>query len=99
MTCRENGSTLETVISVQGTEREKLGQPTDSEVLSEIAKITRGKMVTTADFKEVLEKISELPEPEPRLKRIRIWSHWIWASSLILLLTIFWVGRKLAGKI
>ena len=99
MTCRENGSTLETVISVQGTEREKLGQPTDSEVLSEIAKITRGKMVTTADFKEVLEEISELPEPEPRLKRIRIWAHWIWASSLIFLLTVFWIGRKLAGKI
>ncbi len=99
MTCRENGSTLETVISVQGSEREKLGQPVNAEVLSEISKITRGKAVTMADFDDLLNEISELPEAEPRLKRIRIWSHWAWASSIVLLLTVFWVGRKLAGKI
>lgn len=99
MTCRENGSTLETVISVQGTEREKLGQAADLNVMSEIAKTTRGKMVRTADFGDMLKELSDLPDPEPRLRRIRIWSHWGWAGSLILLLTIFWTGRKLVGKI
>lgn len=99
MTCRENGSTLETIISVQGTEREKLGQPANVEVLNELAKITRGKMVSTGGIREILDEISKLPDPEPRLKRIRIWAHPIWAGGLVFLLVVFWSGRKLVGKI
>jgi len=99
MTCRENGSTLETSISVQGAEREKLGQPANFEILSEIAKITRGKMVKTDQIREIFDELSELREPEPRLKRIRLWADPRWAGLLVLLLGIFWAGRKLVGKV
>ena len=99
MTCRETGSTLEGVFDIQGSEREKIGQPVNMDVLNEIAKITRGKMVKTTEIREIFDEISELPDPEPRLKRIRLWAHIAWAGSLILLLCIFWSGRKLAGKV
>lgn len=99
ITCRESGATTEAIIDVQGTEREKIGQPINQDVLSQIADITRGKMVSTEEFGDLLDEISELPEPEARQIRIPIWSHWAWASSIILLLTVFWIGRKVAGKI
>ena len=99
MTCRENGSTLETIISVQGAAREKLGQPINVEVLSEIAKITRGKMVKTDQIREIFDALSELQEPEPKTKRIRLWADPRWAGMLVLMLGAFWAGRKMVGKI
>ena len=99
MTCRENGSTLETTISVQGAAREKLGQPANFEVLSEIAKITRGKMVKAEQIREIFAALSELPEPEAKIKRIRLWADPRWAGLLVLMLATFWVGRKMVGKV
>ena len=99
MTCRENGSTPETIISVQGAAREKLGQPINVEVLSEIAKITRGKMVKTDQIREIFDALSELQEPEPKTKRIRLWADPRWAGMLVLMLGAFWAGRKMVGKI
>ena len=99
MTCRENGSTLETDVSVQGAAREKIGDPANLEVMQEIASITRGKMVGFHQIDEVFDAIEQLPEPEPEVRRIRIWSHPAWGATLICLLGVFWVGRKLRGTI
>ena len=68
-------------------------------VLKEIADITRGKMVDTAQIQQVFEAINEIPEPEPRLRRLRLWSHPIWAGLIVVLLGMFWMGRKLAGTV
>ena len=46
-------------ISIQGSEREKLGKPANLEVLKEIATITRGKMVTTEQIDEFLSDATQ----------------------------------------
>ena len=99
MTCRQTGATLETVINVQGGRREKIGQPVNRNVLKEIASITRGKMVTTENIGDVFDAIEKLPEPEPKLRRIRIWANPIWGACLIGLMGMFWIGRKFNGTI
>jgi hypothetical protein len=99
LTCQETGATLETTISVQGLEREKIGQPANLDALQEIAAITRGKLVSVEQITELMNAIKELPEPEPQIRRIRLWAHPIWAGTMILLLGLFWVGRKLVGFI
>lgn len=99
LTCQETGTRLETNISVQGLAREKIGRPANLEVLNEIAAITRGMMVTPEDTTELMNAIQELPEPEPQIRRIRLWASPIWAGTMVLLLGLFWVGRKLVGMI
>jgi hypothetical protein len=43
LSCAEAGSSLETKISVQGTSREKRGQPARLDVLREISRFTKGR--------------------------------------------------------
>lgn len=95
--CAETGAKLETTIAVQGQERERVGQPARYDVLKEIATITRGDMASLGDISELVTKIAQQPEPEPLIKRFRIWSHPLWGGLILLLLAIFWSGRKLAG--
>ncbi|MHC4879447.1 MAG: hypothetical protein ACYTGL_23580, partial [Planctomycetota bacterium] len=99
MTCRENGATLNTTLSVQGTSREQIGQPARFDVLGEIASISRGRSVTTAEFSQIVSEVAELPEPEPIVRRLRLWCHPITAGGLIFLLGCFWTGRKMAGTV
>jgi hypothetical protein len=99
LSCRETGTSLNTTISVQGLEREKIGRPVNLEVLREIAAITRGKLVAADQMSAMISEIAELPEPEPQIRRIRLWAHPVWAGTILLLLTVFWVGRKLVGVI
>lgn len=97
LTCAEAGTALESTISVQGTSKEKLGQPAKYDVMREIAQITRGHMLETADPEAVLKAIAALPQPDPQERRLQIWAHPAWAGLLILLLGVFWVGRKAVG--
>ena len=99
LTCRENGQRLETTLSVQGVEREQVGQPARHDVLAEIASITRGETVDPGNIAGLLDKIAALPEPEPLVRRVRIWCHPAWAGFLVVLLGLFWTGRKLAGSV
>jgi hypothetical protein len=93
----ESGSTLETTIAVQGTSREKRGQPARYDVLREIAQLTRGQFLATADPAAVVAAVAKLPAPEPLERRLPLWAHPVWAGVIVLLLGIFWVGRKAAG--
>jgi len=97
LTCADAGSALDTTISVQGTSREKRGQPAKFDVLREIAQLTRGKLMDNADPAAVIAAIAKLPQPEPQERRVQIWAHPAWAGFLVLLLGVFWVGRKAAG--
>jgi uncharacterized membrane protein len=97
LTCAEAGTTLETKISIQGTSREKRGQPARLDVLREIARFTRGQVLDAASPTSILAAVSAMPEPALQEHRLQIWAHPAWAGLLVLLLGIFWVGRKAAG--
>lgn len=95
----ETGASIQTDLSVQGLNRERQGRLARFDVLDEIAKITEGRLVPVSDVQSLLDSLATLPEPEPIVHRIRIWSHPLWAGFLILLLGLFWIGRKMAGTV
>jgi hypothetical protein len=97
LTSAEAGSALEATISVQGTSREKRGQPAKLDVLREITQLTRGRLMESTDPAAVIAAIAALPQPEPQERRVQLWAHPAWAGFLVLLLGVFWAGRKAAG--
>ncbi|GAA5124217.1 hypothetical protein JIN84_12385 [Luteolibacter yonseiensis] len=88
---------LETTILAQGTEVEKIGQPSRPEVLEEMAKVSKGRIIQPDQLAELIKEITALPEPRPLENRIPLWSHWGTVLALVALLGVFWVGRKLNG--
>ncbi len=99
LACRETGATLETSFFVQGDTAEKIGRPARPEVLEEIAQVTRGQVFEVARPDEVVSALASLPEPTPSVRRVQLWSHPVVAGLLILLMTVFWIGRKAIGLI
>jgi hypothetical protein len=89
---------LETTLIVQGTEIEKTGQPARPEVLEEMAKVANGRMIQPQQLADLVREISALPEPRPTQTRIALGSHWITFTALVMLLSIFWIARKLSGS-
>jgi uncharacterized membrane protein len=98
LTCAEAGSALDATISVQGVSREKVGQPARLDVLREIAQITRGAMLKDANAATVTAAIAGLPQPALEERRVQLWAHPLWAAALVVLLGVFWAGRKAAGS-
>lgn len=88
---------LETTLLAQGTEIEKISQPARPEVLEEMARVSRGRVIQPAQLADLVKEITALPEPRPMETRIQLWSHWGTLVALITLLGIFWTGRKLNG--
>jgi hypothetical protein len=88
---------VETTILAQGVEIEKTGQPARPEVLEEMAKVSKGRTIQPDQLADLINEITALPEPRPLENRIPLWSHWLTISTLILLLAIFWIGRKFNG--
>ncbi len=88
---------LSTLILAQDEELEKVGQPAKLDVLSEIADISRGKVATSGDLEGLLKNLQLLPTPRPQVIPFRIWAHPAAAILLIILLSLFWTGRKLNG--
>ncbi|MEI6715543.1 MAG: hypothetical protein WCO60_17440 [Verrucomicrobiota bacterium] len=98
LTCPEAASTLDTTISIQGTSREKIGQPAKFDVLREIAQLTKGRFLESREPEPLLAAIAALPKLEPEERRIQIWAHPLWAGFIVFLLGTFWVARKSAGS-
>jgi hypothetical protein len=90
---------LETTLMVQGTDLEVVGNPARTDVMEELARITRGKMIRDADLDLLRSNLSTLPERAPLEKRLRLWAHPLWITLLIMLMTIFWIGRKAVGSV
>jgi hypothetical protein len=99
LVARETQATLDTTLSVQNIRRERIGQPARFDVLQEIATITGGQMLPTGDLRNLTDTLAALPEPEASVRRLRLWCHPAWAGILVLLLGLFWTGRKLTGVI
>jgi hypothetical protein len=88
---------LETTLLAQGVEIEKTGQPARPEVLEEMARVSKGRVIQPAQLAELVKEINALPEPRPLESRIPLWSHWGTLLAVIAVLGLFWVGRKLNG--
>jgi uncharacterized membrane protein len=97
LSCAEAGSSLEAKISIQGTSREKLGQPARIDVLKEIAQFTKGAVLDATKPQSIVDAIAAIPEAAFQERRLPLWAHPAWAGLLVVLLGVFWVGRKAAG--
>jgi hypothetical protein len=99
LSCKQTGATLEASFFVQGAAKEPVGRPARPEVLEEIARVTRGKVIAVGDVSKILSQLRDLPEPPPIERRLQIWCHPITAGVLISMFGLFWVARKAVGLI
>ena len=88
---------VETKLLAQGVELEQTGQPARPEVLDEMARIARGRMISPDQLPALIKEIEALPEPRPIENRVPLWSHWASVALVVFLLSLFWIGRKLNG--
>ena len=84
LSCKQTGATLETSFFVQGVAAERVGRPARPEVLEEIARVTRGKVIEPNKLDEIVQSLANLPEPPPSIRRVQLWSHPALAAGLIL---------------
>jgi len=99
LACKQTGATLEASFFVQGQVGERPGKPARPEVLDEIARISRGKVVPLTRLDEIVNSLASLPDPPPSVRRVQLWSHPLLAGLLVALLGVFWMGRKATGLI
>lgn len=97
--CKETNAKLETSFFVQGGEVERVGRPARPEVLEEIARVTRGKVVAADKRDEIKQLLASLPEPAPSIRRTQLWSHPLAMGFVVTLLGGFWIGRKMVGLV
>jgi hypothetical protein len=99
LTCKQTGGTLDASFFVQDVANEKVGRAARPEVLEEIARVTRGKVMDLGRSEEIIASLSALPDPPPAARRVQLWCHPVVASVLVTMLGVFWIGRKAAGLI
>jgi hypothetical protein len=99
LTCKESGATLETTFFVQGVAAERVGRPARPEVLEEITRVSRGKVIELDKLEDAVRLLAELPDPPPSVRRVPLWCHPVLAAAVIVLLGVFWVGRKVIGLV
>ena len=97
--CKQTNATLDTSFFVQGDAAEASGKPARPEVMEEIARVTHGKVLTPDKRDQLVQSLASLPEPSPSIRRVQLWSHPATAGSILLLLTVFWIGRKSVGLV
>lgn len=97
--CPQNGDTVTTRFLVQGEPVERTGQPARPGVLADIARISRGAVADPHEVAGLVKRITALPTPEPVVTIFRLWSHWLWASVIVVLFSLFWIARKAIGAV
>lgn len=93
----DTAHSTETTLLAQGSEVEKTGMPARSDVLEEMTRVAKGRLIEGDMISSLAKEIKSLPEPKPLERRTPLWSHWLTAACLVVLLAIFWTGRKLNG--
>ncbi|MGC6425923.1 MAG: hypothetical protein ACON5H_02880 [Akkermansiaceae bacterium] len=93
----DEAAAVETKIISQTDAIEKTGLPARLDTLEELAKVSKGKVITANQLDRLVTEISALPEPQPLVISTKLWAHWATPTFLITLLVLFWVGRKLNG--
>jgi hypothetical protein len=99
LVCKQTGASLAATFFVQGIATERIGRPARPEVLEELARVTRGKVVTPDKLDDVIRSLAELPDPPPSVRRVRLWSHPALIAVVVTMLGFFWVGRKAIGLV
>ena len=99
VSCQQTGVELDANFFVRGQAAEQIGKPARPDVLAELSLVSRGQAVEQDDVDEVIRMLADLPQPEPSIRRLQLWSHPATAALLVLLLGIFWVWRKAAGLV
>ncbi|MBT7699414.1 MAG: hypothetical protein HN700_03875 [Verrucomicrobia bacterium] len=99
ITCEAAARRVTAQIAVSSPQRERVGRPARSSVLSELAAVTRGRAGGIDELASIVENLSLLPEAKEREERLRLWCHPLWAGCIVALLALYWVSRKLMGLI
>ena len=97
--CKQTNATLDTSFFVQGDTAETPGKPARPEVMEEIARVSHGKVLAPDKLEQLVQSLASLPEPSPSIRRVQLWSHPATVGLILLLLTIFWIGRKAVGLV
>lgn len=97
--CKQTNATLDTSFFVQGDAAETPGKPARPEVMEEIARVSHGKVLAPDKLEQLVQSLASLPEPSPSIRRVQLWSHPATAGLILLLLTVFWIGRKAVGLV
>ena len=97
--CKQTGDTLQTKLLIQGASLEQVGKPARPEVLEEIARVTRGQILTVDRLDDVVQWLAAMPDPPPSVRRIALWSHPFVVGLFVVLLALFWIARKGVGLI
>lgn len=97
LSCAEAASNLVTKLYIQGTHREKRGQPARVDVLKEIAQFTKGRILDASNPQGIVNAIAAIPDEAMQERRVPIWAHPAWAGLLVFLMSVLWIGRKAAG--
>ena len=97
--CKQTNATLDTSFFVQGDAAETPGKPARPEVMEEIARVSHGKVLAPDEREQLVQSLASLPEPSPSIRRVQLWSHPATVGLILLLLTIFWIGRKAVGLV
>ncbi len=88
---------VSTSIIAQGDKIEKVGKPVNADLLEEMARITKGSLITPDTLNNLSNIIDNLPAKTPLETRYPLWAHLALLISLIVLMALFWIGRKLNG--
>ncbi len=99
LSCQEIGERLESDLFVHGEQVERVGRPARYDVLEEIARVSGGRLLDLDDSQSIAAAVAGMPQPPTKMRRVQLWSHPAVALFLLLLLGIFWVGRKMVGLI
>lgn len=97
--CPEAGRRLQTRINVESPKKEVTGRPARFDVLREITATTQGRFGEVAELDEIIRSVALLGEMSPKEERLKLWCHPAWGALIVLLLGVYWVGRKLIGLI
>lgn len=97
--CEETGATLEAEIPVVGDPLEQIGRPARFDVMEELAQMTRGEALQAVTLDVLAKRLLELPPPQPLITRLRLWAHPVLGGLIVGLMALFWIGRKLVGRV
>ena len=97
--CRETNTTLEASFDVRGNAVEVVGRPARPQVLEELSRVSNGQLVQAHEVQDILVRLQQLPEPPPKVRRRQLWCHPALLGLWLVLLSAFWIGRKMTGMI
>jgi uncharacterized membrane protein len=99
LSCRETGDSLDASFHVQPLATEGIGRAARPEVLADLARLTRGRVVPVGEVTSILAALEEVPPPPPAVRRLKLWCHPAVALSVVGLSGLFWTLRKRLGLI